>query len=156
MDTSSSEPQEEEEEKEEQRQNDILNNEICETNFEKQVRIRGHLKSVNCIKFDRSGKFIITVNLNYIICFDLNFQAKYFFIQGADNIKIWRACDGLLVCSLKGPSNVLDFDISYENNCLVSVYNDSNLFLFNLNEPRLISVQNGPFDNYSVKVKQNF
>jgi hypothetical protein len=68
MDTSGSEPQEEEEEKEEQKQNDILNNEICETNFEKQVRIRGHLKSVNCIKFDRSGKFIITVNINYIIC----------------------------------------------------------------------------------------
>jgi hypothetical protein len=66
MDTSDPESQESEDKEEQIETLNQQNEEMMDKNdnFEKQVRTKGHMDKVNCAKFDRSGKFIITVILN--------------------------------------------------------------------------------------------
>lgn len=65
-------------------------------------RLLGHLSSVYCVLFDRSGKYIIT---------------------GADDllVKIWSASDGRLLATLRGHSaEITDMAVNYENTLLAA------------------------------------
>src|SRR5699024_9818380 len=57
----------------------------CYERYHQYKRILGHLSSVYCVLFDRTGKYIIT---------------------GADDklVKIWSAIDGRLLMTLRGHS----------------------------------------------------
>ncbi|RWS17105.1 bromodomain and WD repeat-containing protein 3-like protein [Dinothrombium tinctorium] len=62
----------------------------------------GHLSSVYCITFDRSGKYIIT---------------------GADDllVKIWSATDARLLATLRGhAAEITDLSVNYENTLLAA------------------------------------
>ncbi|XP_029821926.2 PH-interacting protein [Ixodes scapularis] len=65
-------------------------------------RLLGHLSSVYCVLFDRSGHYIFT---------------------GADDllVKIWSACDGRLLVTLRGHSaEITDLAVSPDNGLLAS------------------------------------
>ncbi|CAN7983895.1 unnamed protein product [Ixodes pacificus] len=65
-------------------------------------RLLGHLSSVYCVLFDRSGHYIFT---------------------GADDllVKIWSACDGRLLVTLRGHSaEITDLAVSPDNRLLAS------------------------------------
>ncbi|XP_076372727.1 bromodomain and WD repeat-containing protein 3-like isoform X2 [Tachypleus tridentatus] len=65
-------------------------------------RMLGHLSSVYCVLFDRTGKYIFT---------------------GADDtlVKIWSAWDGRLLSSLRGHSaEITDMAVTYDNSLLAA------------------------------------
>ncbi len=60
--------------------------------------------------------------------------------KGSDDklIKIWRACDGLLVATLRGNSKeISDMDINFENTLFVSGGYDKKIKVWNLKTTEL-------------------
>ena len=54
-------------------------------------------------------------------------------------IKVWRALDGLLLVTLRGPCQpISDIDVNYENTLLVAGSNDKKVRLWNLRTTELI------------------
>lgn len=67
-----------------------------------QRRTLGHLESVYCVLFDRSGKYIIT---------------------GADDhlLKLWSAIDGRLLCTFRGATAAItDIAVNLDNTLLAA------------------------------------
>ncbi|XP_062620168.1 bromodomain and WD repeat-containing protein 3-like isoform X2 [Saccostrea cucullata] len=82
------------------------NDHLCPNHFYTKVSMHarklGHLSAVYCVSFDRTGHYIFT---------------------GADDalIKIWRACNGRLMATLRGHnSEITDIAVNYENTLLAS------------------------------------
>nr|XP_022292305.1 bromodomain and WD repeat-containing protein 3-like isoform X1 [Crassostrea virginica] len=72
------------------------------TKINMHARKLGHLSAVYCVSFDRTGHYIFT---------------------GADDalIKIWKACNGRLLATLRGHnSEITDIAVNYENTLLAS------------------------------------
>lgn len=77
-------------------------------------RILGHLSSVYCVCFDRSGRYILT---------------------GADDnlIKAWGASDGRLMATFRGhDKEISDIDLNYENTLMASGSCDKMIRIWNL------------------------
>lgn len=88
-------------------------------------RILGHLSAVYCVKFDRTGKYIIT---------------------GADDnlIKVWSAYDSRLLATLRGhEKEISDIDINFENTLLASGSCDKSIRIWNLKTTESITVLQG-------------
>lgn len=77
-------------------------------------RILGHLSSVYCVCFDRTGRYILT---------------------GADDnlIKAWSACDGRLMATFRGhEKEISDIDVNFENTLMASGSCDKMIRIWNL------------------------
>ncbi|UXI21639.1 hypothetical protein NH340_JMT07582 [Sarcoptes scabiei] len=82
--------------------------------YKKYHRTLGHLSSVFCVLFDRTGRFLIT---------------------GADDnlIKIWSAYNGRLFATLRGhQGEITDLSVSMENDMLASGSCDKKIKVWNL------------------------
>lgn len=74
----------------------------CYERYEHYKRILGHLSSVYCVSFDRTGAYIFT---------------------GADDrlVKIWSAADGRLLTTLRGhEEEITDMTVDYDNSMLAT------------------------------------
>ncbi|KAH9415597.1 Bromodomain and WD repeat-containing protein 3, partial [Dermatophagoides pteronyssinus] len=99
--------------------------------YQKYNRVLGHLSSVFCVLFDRTGRFLIT---------------------GADDtiIKIWSASDGRLLATLRGhQGEITDLSISLENDMLASGSCDKKIRVWNLRTTALIKTLKNHEDQIS-------
>lgn len=74
----------------------------CYERYERYKRILGHLSSVYCVSFDRTGGYIFT---------------------GADDhlVKIWSAADGRLLTTLRGhEEEITDMTVDYDNSMVAT------------------------------------
>src|SRR6218665_1064122 len=94
-------------------------------NFKKHRRLLGHLSSVYCLTFDRTGRYIVT---------------------GADDrlVKIWSAHDGRLLMTLRGHSEeIADLTIDPENSMIASASCDKHVRVWSLKDASPITVLHG-------------
>nr|XP_042900539.1 bromodomain and WD repeat-containing protein 3 [Parasteatoda tepidariorum] len=87
-------------------------------------RLLGHLSSVYCVLFDRTGKYIFT---------------------GADDllVKIWCATDGRLLATLRGHSaEITDMAVNYENTLLAAGSCDKTIRVWCLRTTAPVAVLN--------------
>ncbi|XP_035213977.1 PH-interacting protein-like isoform X2 [Stegodyphus dumicola] len=88
-------------------------------------RLLGHLSSVYCVLFDRTGKYIFT---------------------GADDllVKIWSAVDGRLLAALRGHSaEITDMAVNYENTLLAAGSCDKTIRVWCLRTTAPVAVLHG-------------
>ncbi|KAG8189872.1 hypothetical protein JTE90_023378 [Oedothorax gibbosus] len=88
-------------------------------------RILGHLSSVYCVLFDRTGKYIFT---------------------GADDllVKIWSALDGRLLSALRGHSaEITDMAVNHENTLLAAGSCDKTIRVWCLRTTAPVAVLSG-------------
>ncbi len=74
----------------------------CYERYDRYKRILGHLSSVYCVSFDRTGQYIFT---------------------GADDrlVKVWSAVDGRLLTTLRGhEEEITDMTVDYDNSMLAT------------------------------------
>ncbi|PRD28451.1 UNVERIFIED_CONTAM: Brwd1 [Trichonephila clavipes] len=85
-------------------------------------RLLGHLSSVYCVLFDRTGKYIFT---------------------GADDllVKIWSALDGRLLAALRGHSaEITDMAVNHENTLIAAGSCDKTIRVWCLRTTATIAV----------------
>lgn len=100
-------------------------------NLQLQRKTLGHLSAVYCLLFDRSGKYLITVNLPLVICIQIS---RYCF-KGADDflIKLWSSVSGRLLSTFRGATaEIADIAINLENTLLAAGSIDRILRVWNL------------------------
>lgn len=100
--------------------------------YQKYNRVLGHLSSVFCVLFDRTGRFLVT---------------------GADDtiIKIWSASNGRLLATLRGhQGEITDLSISLENDMLASGSCDKKIRVWDLRTTALIKTLKNHEDQISA------
>lgn len=91
-------------------------------------RILGHLSSVYCVAFDRTGRRIFTVGglfrvAKYTALFHAHQVGPVVLVQGSDDclVKIWATDDGRLLSTLRGhAAEICDMAVNYENSLIAS------------------------------------
>ncbi|KAF6036259.1 BRWD3 [Bugula neritina] len=94
-------------------------------NYQLHRRFVGHLSSVYCVLYDRTGRYIFT---------------------GCDDhlVKIWSAVSGRLLASLRGHSQEIgDFAVNYENTMLASGSCDKTVRIWCLKTTECLAVLQG-------------
>lgn len=95
------------------------------TKVKRHRRLLGHLNSVYCVCFDRSGRYIFT---------------------GADDhlVKIWSAVDGRLLATLRGHQKpITDFTVNLENTLLATGSVDKTIRIWDLRTTEPLAILSG-------------
>ncbi|KXS12161.1 YVTN repeat-like/Quino protein amine dehydrogenase [Gonapodya prolifera JEL478] len=82
--------------------------------YQKVLKVQGHVHAVYCATFDRTGNRFITGSDDYLV-------------------KIWSARSGWLIYTLRGhTSEIIDLAVNHENTLLASASNDDTIRIWHL------------------------